>query len=94
MEAIDKIIDGSEPPIMVRPVLADFVALMEAKLRKNDHKTSWTHLPVEALFRLLMLEIEEFKVAQEFLGPDEAMNELVDVANYCMILHDRLKKLK
>jgi hypothetical protein len=74
----------------MRPVLSSFAALMEAKLTKNDHKTSWRDLPVEALFRLLMLEIEEFKVAHEFLGPDEARNELVDIANFCLILHDRL----
>jgi hypothetical protein len=93
-QAIVDAIDAGNVAAMVRPVLADFAVLMEAKLQKNDHKTSWTNLPVEALFRMLTLEIEEFKVAHEFLGPDEAMKELVDVANYCMILHDRLKKLK
>lgn len=77
-------------PVAVRPVLADFAYLMEEKLAKNDHKTSWRELPVEALLRLLMLEIEEFKVAHEFLGAQEARNELVDVANFCLILHDRL----
>lgn len=74
----------------LRPVLSDFAELMEAKLAKNDHKTSWAQLPIEALFRLLMLEIEEFRVAHEFLGVDEARKELVDIANFCMILHDRL----
>lgn len=74
----------------IRPVLKDFADLMELKLAKNDHKTSWRELPVEALFRLLMLEIEEFKVAHEFLGHVEARKELVDIANFCLILHDRL----
>lgn len=74
----------------LRPVLAEFASLMEEKLAKNDHKTSWRELPVEALFRLLMLEIEEFKVAHEFLGKDEARNELIDISNFCLILHDRL----
>jgi len=74
----------------MRPVLTDFAELMEAKLKKNDHKTSWAELPVEALFRLLMVEIEEFKIAHEFLGRDEARNELIDIANFCLILHDRL----
>lgn len=74
----------------LRPVLRDFALQMEYKLRKNDHKTGWRDLPVEALFKLLMLEIEEFKVAKEFFGKEEARKELVDVANFCMMLHDRL----
>jgi hypothetical protein len=63
---------------------------MEVKLAKNDHKTDWKDLPVEALFRMLMIEIEEFKLAHEYLPISEAQNELVDVANFCLILHDRL----
>lgn len=74
----------------LRPVLDGFARHMEMKLRRNDHKTSWRELPVEALFKMLMLEIEEFKLAHEFLGDDEARKELVDVANFCLILHDRL----
>ena len=77
--------------IEIREPLSEFAILMEFKLRKNDHKTGWVHLPVEALFKFLMIEIEEFKVAHEFLGRAEAQKELVDVANYCMMLHDRLK---
>ena len=76
--------------VPLRPVLQSFAEVMEAKLKKNDHKTSWRGLPVEALFRLLMVEIEEFKVAHEFLSKDEARNELIDVANFRLILHDRL----
>lgn len=73
-----------------RPALASFADEMEAKLKRNDHKTSWRELPVEALFRLLQIEIEEFKVAKEFLSVAEARNELVDIANFGMILWDRL----
>lgn len=78
------------PEGVVRSVLYYFMWDMERKLRKNDHKTGWRHLPIEALFKMLMLEIEEFKVAHEFLNKDEARKELVDVANFCMILWDRL----
>ena len=78
----------------LRPVLAEFAALMEMKLRKNDHKSSWKELPVEALFKLLMLEIEEFRIAHEYLSIEEARGELIDCAAYCMILHDRLGMVK
>lgn len=73
-----------------RPVLLQFAAAMETKLRKNDHKTSWRTLPVEALRRLLQIEMEEFKVAMEFLSVAEARNELTDIANFALILWDRL----
>lgn len=76
--------------IWLRPSLVEFTTLMETKLRKNDHKTSWRDQPIEALFRLLMLEIEEFRVADEFFNVAEARKELVDIANYALILHDRL----
>lgn len=74
----------------LRPTLSNFAYEMERKLAKNDDKTGWRHLPIEALFRLLMVEIEEFKIAHEFFDKEEARKELVDVANYCMILWDRL----
>jgi len=73
-----------------RASLRQFADAMEAKLRKNDHKTSWRELPVAALFRMLQVEIEEYKVAHEFLTAGEARKELVDVANYALILWDRL----
>ena len=73
-----------------RPALRDFACAMEAKLRKNDHKTSWRDQPIEALFRLLMLAVEEFKVADEFFSVANARNELVDIANFALILYDRL----
>lgn len=77
----------------LRGVLGEFANHMEAKLRKNDHKTDWKTLPVEALFRRLLLEIEEYKVAHEFLPTDEARKELVDIANFALIVWDRLRVL-
>ena len=78
------------PEGIVRSVLYNFMWQMEYKLKKNDHKSGWRDLPIEALFKMLMLEIEEFKIAHEFFGIEEARKELVDVSNFCMILHDRL----
>lgn len=73
-----------------RPALKQFADQMEEKLKKNDSKTHWRELPVEALFRLLNIELEEYRVAHEFLTVKEARTELVDVANYALILWDRL----
>lgn len=73
-----------------RYVLQQFASQMEVKLLRNDHKSGWRTLPIEALFRLLQIEIEEFKVAHEFMSVAEARNELLDISNYAMILWDRL----
>lgn len=75
----------------MRYEVEEFAEAMEAKLRKNDHKTDWHLQPIEALRRLMMLEIAEYDVAREFFGFDEAMNELVDVANFAMMLRDRYR---
>jgi hypothetical protein len=77
-----------KPPM--RTVLYDFAIEMEAKLRKNDHKTGWRDLPIEALERFMKIEIQEYEAAREFLSSAEAKNELVDIANFAMMLHDRL----
>ncbi len=76
-----------------RAALRLFVDQMELKLRKNEHKSNWKEKPIEALFKLLLLEIEEFKVAYEFFGVNEARPELVDVANFALICWDRLGML-
>lgn len=74
----------------LRGPLQQFAAAMEKKLLANDHKTAWRELPVEALFRQMKLEIGEFEVAMEFLSVKEARGELVDVANFALIVWDRL----
>lgn len=77
----------------IRDALFSFARLMEDKLRKNDHKKGWETYPIEAIRRLMMVEIEEFNVAREFFGHEEARKELVDIANFAMILHNRLGQL-
>lgn len=76
-----------------RSALEAFTNAMEIKLRKNDHKTGWREKPIEALFKLLLLEIEEYKVAHEFFTVAEARPELVDIANFSLIVWDRLSLL-
>ncbi len=76
--------------VPLRPVLAKFAEAMEIKLRKNDDKTGWRELPIEAIKKLLYIEFQELEVAIEFLSTKEAMKECVDLANFALILHDRL----
>lgn len=76
--------------ITLRPEVAAFAVAMELKLRKNDHKTTWRDKPVEALVRLMVLELEEFRVAHEFFDTRDSRGETVDIANFAMIVWDRL----
>lgn len=76
-----------------RVPLRIFMDAMEVKLRKNEHKTTWREKPIEALFRLMQLEMEEFRVALEFFAIKEARAELPDIANFAMFLYDRLGML-
>lgn len=76
-----------------RSALETFANQMEIKLRKNDHKTGWREKPIEALFKLLLLEVEEFKVAYDYFTVGEARPELVDIANFALIVSDRLSLL-
>ena len=74
----------------VRKPLMDFAIEMDKKLRKNDHKTGWRELPIEAIKKLLYIELQELEVALEFLSVAEARKECVDAGNFVMILYDRL----
>lgn len=77
--------------VELRPAVRAFAEAMELKLRKHDgKKTHWRMQPIEALVRLMMLEVEEYKVADEFFSVKEARTELVDIANYALIVYDRL----
>lgn len=75
----------------VRQEVAEFALAMEQKFCKNDHKTGWKDQPIEAHIKLLRIEMMEFDVALEFLGDEEAMKECVDIANFALIIRDKLK---
>lgn len=82
----------TETLTVLRKQLREFAEQCELKLKRNDHKSDWRDLPVEALVRKLEIELEEMKVAIQYEGPKEAMNECVDVANFAMMLWDRLRQ--
>lgn len=76
----------------LRKEVIEFAVAMEAKLRKNDHKTGWKDQPIEAHIKLLRIEMMELDVALDHLGDEEAMRECVDIANFAMIIRDKLKQ--
>lgn len=74
----------------VRPEVTEFALAMELKLRKNDHKTGWHDQPIEAHIKLLRIEMMELDVALDHLGDEAAVKECVDVANFALIIRDKL----
>jgi len=77
-----------------RAALQKFADQMELVLRKHDHKSTWRDKPIEALFKLLQLELKECKIAMQYFSVADVRRELIDVANYCMICWDRLGVLE
>lgn len=74
----------------LRPEVVEFAVAMEAKLQKNDHKTGWHDQPIEAHIKLLRIEMMELDVALDHLGDEAAVKECVDVANFALIIRDKL----
>jgi hypothetical protein len=83
----------ADDEVQRREALVKFTEAMELVLRKHDKKTTWRERPIEALIKLMLLEIEEFRVAFEFFEIKEARHELIDIANYCLICWDRMSML-
>lgn len=76
----------------IRAEVMEFAVAMEAKLRKNDHKDDWHKQPIEAHIKLLRIEMMELDVALDHLGDEAAMTECVDIANFAMIIRDKLRE--
>lgn len=69
---------------IVRPAVRTFAKAMEAKLKLNDHKGGWTpeNCTEEYLDERLIQEVREYTQSAD-------PGELVDIANFCMMLYSR-----
>lgn len=79
---------GLGGPLALRPVVREFAAGMEAKLRMNDHKPHWRTCSLEYLRARLSQEVAELDGALEDGDPRLVRGEAVDVANFAMMLAD------
>lgn len=82
-----------------RAELARFVRIMEGKLVATDYKAHWNHtdqisgdhaLPMSYLFGRIQEEVRELATAMEGGKPHHIVQEAADVANFCMMLADRV----
>jgi NTP pyrophosphatase (non-canonical NTP hydrolase) len=63
---------------------------MEQKLRANDHKGGWDDDTLGALFARLLEEVEELRAGIDLRSGSCIIDEAADVANFCMMLADRV----
>ena len=70
-------------PVALRPKLTLFAQAMETTLRRHRVKgNSWQRCDIQYLEDRLQDEVKEFSVSHD---PEE----LVDIANFCMMLWNR-----
>jgi len=87
---------GKAQPIKgyeLRPAIKIFAEAMEGVLRENEYKGGWgeTQCDIPYLERRLHEELTEYSVAKDYGATGSVPEkELVDVANFCMMLYHRL----
>lgn len=104
-KAIDTVCKVAED-IPANPALNWFAKVMDEKLSLNDHKPGWRNESLGWLFKRLHGELAEAHEACGIVTAhlaagssredteqaiNEAINEMADVANYCMMVADSLR---
>lgn len=78
----------------IRDEVAQFAALMERKLKANDHKDHWEGAPMGYLLRRLKEEVEELERAVRSSNDAETIGgEAADVGNFAMMIADNMASL-
>ena len=65
---------------------------METKMLLNEHKGGHERLKLDDLMKLLHQEVRELKGAIDSKDYKEVAMECADVANYCMMIADKVIK--
>jgi hypothetical protein len=89
-EVVAKPDNQVETGVVLRSSLDYFATLMEQKLRKNDHKRNWKELSVKELKAGFESELNELGDAFDDYNSEDIVEECVDVANYCMMIADKI----
>ena len=74
-----------------RPAVQTFSTAMEHRLRENDHKGGWgiSDCTEEYLNDRLVEELGEYFAVKGCLRASQDLDELVDVANFAMMIFQR-----
>jgi NTP pyrophosphatase (non-canonical NTP hydrolase) len=75
----------------MRPSVEEFANAMEDKLQLHDDKSSWTYEPLEYLLARLDDETSELEDARYTRDLQAMQEELVNIANFCMMIWDNIE---
>ena len=82
-------VTGNEP----RACVQWFATMMELKLQKHDNKSGWINSTPEELMDRVWNEFEELTQALVTdADPRDIIKECADVANFCMMIADLMKR--
>lgn len=78
----------------VRKEIVWFSKEMEAKLKKYDSKGGWEDLTTVHLLGRIKDELKELEeeFENDFIDITAAVRECADIANFCMMIADNLKR--
>lgn len=75
----------------LRPAVVEMAHQMERVLRKNDWKGGWQNMTHEEILRRIKEEVAELEsVIEREISFGFVRDEAIDVANFCMMLVDRI----
>lgn len=75
----------------LRPSLRRFAESMEQVLRDNDYKSGWEDCLLQYLEAKLVEEVGEyFRVVASDPNRSGGGKELLDIANFCMMIFERI----
>lgn len=76
---------------MMMQEIIEFGEKMEETMKKNENKKgdSYKIIPLHELENGLLHEVEEWRYSENIY---DAMQECIDIANYCMMLFHRYKQ--
>jgi NTP pyrophosphatase (non-canonical NTP hydrolase) len=81
--------------IVIRPEVKWFSGQMEQVLQENDYKSGWENCSKLWLYWRVLGETEELRNAlypTSKADPELIIKECVDVANFAMMIADKVKK--
>ncbi|MGG4449621.1 hypothetical protein [Brevibacillus porteri] len=89
----ERLLKELEGDIHPREQVRWFAGQMEAKLQENDHKGGWEKCQFPFLYRRLIEEVQELRVAYEDQSKslEEMIRESADVANFAMMIADKAR---
>ena len=85
---------SSRPETSPADIIGDFITAMAEKFHRREEKRgeTWRTMTVEQLRQRLLEEFVEWLEATLKGNVTDELEELVDIANQCMLLYHRLKE--